>query len=120
MTGAPAPLASLEHRHFKAGETILHQGDAGNCAYIVVSGRVEIWRETEGNRKRLGIVGDGAVFGEMALIDDQPRMASATALTETVCAVVPEHVIKQKLQQADPFLNALLRIFVASVRSLER
>ena len=45
---------------------------------------------------------------EMALIDDEPRMANANALTKTVCIVVPGDAFKDKLKRADPFIGALL------------
>lgn len=54
----------------------------------------------------------------MALIDNQPRMASASAVTETACMVIGEEVFKKKLRAADPFLVGLLRIFMRNIRSL--
>jgi CRP-like cAMP-binding protein len=71
----------------------------------------------ESERPRLEIVHNGGVFGEMALIDDEPRMANTNALTKTVCIVVPGDAFKMKLNAADPLIGALLRVFVENIRS---
>jgi CRP-like cAMP-binding protein len=42
----------------------------------------------------LGYVGSGEVFGEMAPLDNEPRMASAKAIKDTVCVVIPEEMLK--------------------------
>ena len=111
-------LKTLERQSFAAGETILREGEPGTRAYVVESGEVEIWRADDGGRDRLGVVGEDGIFGEMALIDNQPRMASATALSDLTCFVVSEEVFRTKLAEADPFLVGLLRILVNNIRSL--
>ena len=65
-----------------------------------------------------GIVGRGGIFGEMALIDKAPRMASVSALENTTCVIVTDAVFNKKMAEADSFLVALLRIFVRNIRSL--
>ena len=88
-------------------------------AYIVQSGEVEIYTTTDdGTAMVLGTVGQGGIFGEMALIDNQPRMASVSALTDTTCVVISEDIFKKKIAEADPFVVGLLRIFVRNIRSL--
>jgi CRP/FNR family cyclic AMP-dependent transcriptional regulator len=64
------------------------------------------------------VVTTGGIFGEMALIDNQPRMASATALTGTTCVIITDAVFDNKLKEADPFIAGLLRIFVRNIRSV--
>jgi CRP-like cAMP-binding protein len=97
---------------------IFTEGSEGSRAYVIETGRVAIWREVDGKRRTLGVVAEGSIFGEMALIDNQPRMASASALTDTTCVVIGEDVFKNKLEAADPFLVGLLRIFMRNIRSL--
>ncbi len=108
----------LDRKVFYAGSEVLREGDTGSCAYVIESGKVEIWRQVDGRRQRLGIIGDGGIFGEMALIDSQPRMASATALADTTCIVVSDDLFRDKMETADPFMRALLRIFVQNIRSM--
>ena len=111
-------LRTLNREYYPAGTVILREGEPGMRAYVIESGEVEIWRDVDGRRRRLGIVGERGIFGEMALIDDEPRMASASALTDTTCIVVTDDVFRKKMAGADPFLAGLLRIFVRNIRSL--
>jgi CRP-like cAMP-binding protein len=59
------------------GMLIFAQGDGGDQAYIVKSGMVEIFATADGSETILGVLEEGALFGEMALIDNSKRMASA-------------------------------------------
>lgn len=65
----------------KSGEVIIRQGDAGESAYIIEKGRVEILIEkSNGMIHRVGSRGPGTIIGEMALVDNEPRMATIKAL----------------------------------------
>ncbi|HVU13450.1 MAG TPA: cyclic nucleotide-binding domain-containing protein [Phototrophicaceae bacterium] len=68
---------------FKAGETIFKEGDAGDNMYVIQSGAVEIML----HGRLLETASEGGIFGEMALIDQQPR--SGTVIAKTDCKVVP-------------------------------
>ena len=111
-------LEILNRQVFYADSLILREGERARRAFVVESGVVEIWRDVGGKRHRLGLICNGGIFGEMGLIDNRPRLASATALTDTTCVVVPGHLVQKKLEDADPFIAALLRVFVCNIRSL--
>jgi len=107
----------LQRQTFQPGTTIFKEGDEGNLAYVVQSGEVEIVKTIDGETKVLGVVGQGGMFGEMALIDSGPRMASARAKTGATIIVVTRNMFEQKLNKADPFIRGLLKILVDHVRS---
>jgi CRP/FNR family cyclic AMP-dependent transcriptional regulator len=107
----------FNRKTFQPGEAIFAQGDPGDSAYVVQRGVVEIVRDGARNRRVLGRVPPGGIFGEMALIDNQPRMAGARAVEETVCLVVPKRLLEKKLAQADPFIAALVRVLIANARA---
>ena len=113
-----SPFKILKRDFYPAGTVIVREGEVGARAYVIESGEVEVWRKLGGERIRLGLVGEGGIFGEMALIDKAPRMASVSALVDTICIAVTDDVFNKKLAEADPFLVALLRIFVRNIRSL--
>lgn len=113
-------LQVLDRKVFAEDMPIFREGDPGNAAYIVQKGRVEIWKTEGGKKNVLGIIGEGGIFGEMALVDNKPRMASATTLEPSVCMVVPNAVFQQKLENADSFIVALLRIFCRNIRTMQR
>lgn len=103
-------------RFFAKGTEIFHEGQAGRRAFLVEEGRVELDRVVAGHRKPFAEIGPGGIFGEMAVIDGGPRTATATAIENTTVVVISERVFKYKLKTADPFLRALVRLFVANLR----
>jgi CRP-like cAMP-binding protein len=71
-----------EEKH-KDKAVIFKAGAPGNAMYIIRSGTVKIWIETEKRRKMITLLSDGEFFGEMSLIDNAPRSATVTAEGET-------------------------------------
>ena len=72
-------LVKLFEKRYPAGETIFHEGDPGKALFVVLDGKVSIVRTADGAEKLLAVLAPGAYFGELALIDDHPRFASARA-----------------------------------------
>ena len=100
-----------------AGETIFAAGDAGNGRmYVVLEGTVEI---RLGNRT-LDTIEAGGFFGEMALIDESPRSASAIAQTRCRLAVVDEKQFLFMVQQTPFFSLHLMRILAERLRAVNR
>lgn len=74
---------------YAAGDVIFRQGYPGDHAYIIQSGSVEIYdQQPDGSIKQLAILGKGEMFGELALLDDAPRSASARAHEDCVLQVM--------------------------------
>jgi NADH:ubiquinone reductase (H+-translocating) len=72
----------LCREHFLSHETIFREGDRGDRLYFVVDGEVEMIKEGSGGKQLLGRLGPGECFGEMALVNDDPRIATARTATE--------------------------------------
>jgi CRP-like cAMP-binding protein len=108
----------LDRRVYAAGEVIFKEGEIGRrCAYLVQSGKVEISkRAADGETFILGYINDGGIFGEMALVDNKPRMAMARAADTTTVIIVTEATFEDKLRKADPFIRGLLNMFVRNIR----
>ncbi len=68
---------------YETGQVIFNQGDQGDCMYVILDGDVRI----ETSERLIDIISEGEIFGEMALVDDSPRSASAVAASR--CKVVP-------------------------------
>lgn len=114
MTATPKPLV---RKTFEAGTEIFVEGDAGDTAYIIETGQVAISKEIDGNDVVLGTIGPQGVFGEMALIDNQPRMATATALEDTACVCVPSELFHREMARADAFMNVLVFGLINNLRN---
>ena len=108
----------LNRKIFYQNDVVFQEGDPGDCAYLIEKGGIRITKNSPDGDLELGRLGPGAIFGEMAMIDLQPRMAKATALSDTTVTFVNHVMFEKKLKAADPFLRALLLIMVRNVRAL--
>ncbi|HLN24940.1 MAG TPA: cyclic nucleotide-binding domain-containing protein [Patescibacteria group bacterium] len=108
----------LDRRVYAAGEVVFKEGDVGRrCAFLVTAGKVEISKKSaSGVVTILGYITDGGIFGEMALVDNKPRMAMARAVDTTTVIIVTEATFEEKMRKTDPFIRALLSIFVRNIR----
>ncbi|MBI4184947.1 MAG: cyclic nucleotide-binding domain-containing protein [Proteobacteria bacterium] len=104
---------------YDAGVTIFEEGEPARCAFIVRAGLVEISKAGWEGKAVLGYVGENEIFGEMALIDGQPRMATAVAVKPTVCTVVSAEAFRKKVLEADPLVTDILRILAQALRTVE-
>jgi CRP-like cAMP-binding protein len=97
---------------------IFKEGSMGLHMLLVEDGMIEISKTAKSGEKIvLGVVQPGGVFGEMALIDQSPRMATAMALETSTLRVIPNDVFQEKLEKLDPFMKGIVRILTRNVRS---
>lgn len=111
------PVILDRHPHH-AGRTIFREGSRGDVAYVIETGTVDIVRDGPDGRVRLARLKQGSIFGEMALLDDAPRMASAIAVEPTVLITIKRETLQRKLELADPFIAKMLLMMMANLRSL--
>lgn len=106
----------LHRETFDPGASIFRKGELGNHAYLIASGRVEISVLRHGRKLVLGTLGEGELFGEMALIDNEVRSATAVALDATEVIPIGREQISEELQSAGPMLHLLLRVVLQRFR----
>jgi CRP/FNR family cyclic AMP-dependent transcriptional regulator len=118
-------LAKYSHeRRYQADALIFAEGDPGDSLFIVVDGAVRISRMVPGmGEECLTILERGEVFGELALVDEQPRSADARAhrATTTVFSVsrsLLEEVLSMDPDAAVQFLNLLCRLLCRRLRAM--
>jgi CRP/FNR family cyclic AMP-dependent transcriptional regulator len=106
-------LGSTNVAKVEKGKTIMTEGQAGAMMYVVLEGRVAV--SIQG--RVVERVGVGGVFGEMALVDQSPRLANAAA--ETDCALLAmNRAVFLNLVKADPLFGvSLLSAIAERVRS---
>lgn len=110
----------LERKTLAIGDVLFKEGDEATCAYIVQDGEVEIFKGSGEQPAVLGVVKKGGIIGEMGLIDQKPRMASARALKPTTVILVTRDMMNHKIAKADPFIRALLGILIDDIRRLTK
>jgi CRP/FNR family transcriptional regulator, cyclic AMP receptor protein len=97
---------------FKAGDTIIREGDEGDTAFFIVSGAVDV-AVGRANPRIVGRLQTGEVFGEMSLIEPGPRSATVTAACETECLAASYQdfiaAIEENPERAVGFMKTLVR-----------
>lgn len=78
----------LHEREYLAGEVVFDAGEEGQALYVVLKGRVLICRQGDPVNGRIAEIPEGALFGELALLDGVPRTAQARALDNCTIAAL--------------------------------
>ncbi len=111
------PLQAVGTQKFLANYVIFREGDSGDVAYVIHSGKVRLSRKVNGKEEMVAEMGPGAVFGELALIDNSKRAATATTAAETVCSTIDKAYIQQKIKEADKVVQVLFKLMLNIIRN---
>lgn len=103
---------------FAPNEFLFKEGEAGDRAYIIESGSVEISVQKSNRKLVMAILSEGDLVGEMAIIDQLPRTASAMAITETHVIGLPFDYINQKIEFCDPTVKLFLLVILQRYRGV--
>jgi len=107
-------VACLRRRRYARGETVFLQGDPGTSLCLIETGRVKLgFTSPEGREVLLDLLGPGDVFGELALLDGEPRSADAVA-------VEPTHLVLLRREEFVRFLEERPRLAVQLLAVLSR
>jgi CRP/FNR family transcriptional regulator, cyclic AMP receptor protein len=103
-------------RHFKAGETIFNEGDPAAEVYVIWSGRVGI----QLGDRILDTLEANEIFGEMALIDEKPRSATAVALTDVELVPISEMQFLLLVTRKPAFALEVMRVLAHRLRAANK
>lgn len=120
----PAPTKAaasgkVQRRDVGDGEILFEEGDEGHEAYLISDGAVDIYRVRGGKEEVIATLGRGEIIGEMSLIDDLPRAASARTRAGTSLVVIsPDDLQKRMaaLEKSDRLLKLLVDTLVRRLR----
>lgn len=116
---ASALARRLVQRHFEENQVIFHRGDPGGLLYIISEGKVKITHGTpEGQEALLAILGTGDFFGELALLDDAPRSATAVAMERTQALTLHRDEFLNFLGKNPEFADHVMRTLTQRIRHL--
>ena len=95
---------------YRKGEQIIKHGDYGISIYIVLRGRVEVFRESEGREIPLAFLGPGETIGEMTFLDKKAevRSASARATEDSELEVWHPSILAKKYEEVPPVLKIMI------------
>lgn len=106
---------------FPAGHIIFEEGDPGDALYIIEEGSVEISALIGGQKRCIfSRFGPGEYFGEMSVVDSQPRSATASCEVQTVVSVVPCDKVWQIFERSPDVLVAMMKEFSLRMRVFDR
>lgn len=105
-------------RTYRAGETIVREGDPGGAAFIITDGMCEVTKTIGGRQVVLRRMGEDEVFGEMACLTDRPRTATVVALTDVSVRIVTRESLEQELRR-NRFLASFIHAIAERFTELE-
>jgi hypothetical protein len=106
--------AIVEEVHLKADERVFSKGEDGESLYVIVRGRVRVHDEGE----ELAQLGEKTVFGELALLDPEPRSASVTTMTEAHFLKLDREAFLELMQANGEVVRGVLTVLCERVRNM--
>lgn len=112
------PMLLEDKKQFKKGDFLMHEGDAGDCAYIIETGSVEVLVQRGDHVLQVGTRGVGSIVGEMAVIDDRPRTATIRALEDCDVLIISRDDFVRRVDAVDPIIKMVLHVIMTRYRDL--
>ena len=112
---------SIQEESAREGSVVIKQGTRGGKMYIVVEGELEVSRsdpDVEGESQRITVLGENQVFGDMALLDDEPRSASVTALQDCRLLSLQRNDLERILRRYSSIAFNMMRILSSRLRDI--
>jgi len=108
-------------KFYLTGEEIFAEGSQGDLMFVILEGQVEILKSAQGgSAKVLSTLGKGEFFGEMALLDDKPRSASAVAKTDSKLLGMNEALLDSYIITNPEFAGKMIRNLVQRLRGANK
>jgi len=107
----------LERRFVPKDTLIMQEGEPGSSAYLIQSGSVEVYTESDDREIKLAKLELGQIFGEMALVFDEHRTASVRAVEDCNLIVITRQSFQQKLDKTDPTIKAIVQMLTQRIIS---
>ncbi len=108
-------------KHVTKGNVVLTEGEAGDSLYAIISGRVKVFIGDEDGREIiLKILGPGDFFGEMSMIDKQPRSASVSTLENATFKVLSHTAFETAVEKAPRIATLVMQALAKRLRDADR
>lgn len=106
-------------KEYEPGEVVVQQGEKGECMYVVQKGKVEVVREEDGETFVLTELGNGDVFGEMALFDQEVRSATVRAAGRARVLTVDKRTFLKNVHADPSFAYRILQHMSQRIREMD-
>jgi diguanylate cyclase len=108
---------AFDREVFGGNELVFQWGEPGDSAYVIEEGCVEVLTGGSAEPRRIAILTEGAMFGEVALLDRQPRTASVRTLLPTRLVRIDRSHVEELLSRSDTVIQYLMRLLLERFRS---
>jgi CRP/FNR family transcriptional regulator len=102
----------------KPGEILFREGDPGDKMYLIKSGSIKITKAGGDVEKTLAYLKEGDFFGEMAIIDESPRSATATAVEESRLVIIDREAFRNQVKKS-PLIEYILETLTRRLRATD-
>lgn len=109
----------VREKHVVTGEIVFAERDLGEEMYLVCDGKVLIYQEVAGQQVKLDVIEPGGYFGEMSIIDEQPRSASARSEDETTLLVLHREDFRSAVEDYPDIAFAVFQAFSRRLRQAD-
>ena len=111
--------ASSNRRQYKRATVVISKDDETDSVYLIESGAVRVYRDDErGRQVTLNNITEGEIFGELAALSNEPRIATCETLDDTTVYVMPSSVFLQVVSNNPTVVLNLARLLVHRVRTM--
>ncbi len=104
---------------FQDGEIIVREGDKGDCLYVIQEGKVEVYRDRDGQEVPLAILGESEFFGEVPLFERQDRSASVRAKGPVRVLTVERKTLLRRIHEDPTLAYRILETMSRRIRQLD-
>ena len=104
---------------YRDGEEIVRQNEVGDCMFVIQEGQVEVLSELDDDEFRLGLLGPGEFFGEMAIVEKQARAATVRAVGEARVLTIDKRTFLRRVQEDPTLALNILRTLCQRIRALD-
>ncbi|GAB4300144.1 MAG: hypothetical protein Kow0090_15590 [Myxococcota bacterium] len=98
--------------NFEKGETLIKQGDDGDCLYLILQGNVKVLV----NDKEVAQLGEKSAVGEMAILDNEPRSASVIAATPVSALRIDQEDFYQLMSEKSDIAYGIIQVLIHRLR----
>lgn len=105
---------------FAAGETLIHEGEKSDHVYLIIHGSVQILKALPDGIQPVAVISSGEILGEIGLLSNEPRCATAIALEDTKALLIRDNTLRAALEDDSfPLLRPLTKQLVSRLKDFE-
>jgi len=100
-------------------EKIIRQGEKGDCMYIIQEGQVEVLSEKDGHEVRVGLLGAGDFFGEMAIFEKEVRSATVRSVGHSRVLTIDKKNLLRRAHEDPSLMFHMIKTMSSRIRKLD-